>query len=86
LRLLDSEDHLRLVEDVLGRRQDLRALGFVMGVLDRRALPRALLDIDVVAVLVQLTNADRRDRDPVLVGLDLGGDAYLLLSHQLPCS
>jgi hypothetical protein len=39
--------------------------------------PAPGLDHDLVAVLGQLAHARRRERDPVLVSLDLGGDADL---------
>ncbi len=75
LRLLDLEDHLGLAEDRRRVGRDPRALGLVVGVGDRAALPGAGLDQDLVPVLGQLAHADRGDRDPVLVGLDLGRDA-----------
>ena len=47
----------------------------VLVVGDRRPLPRALLDEHLVVVLDELAHARRRERDAVLVRLDLRGDA-----------
>ena len=47
------------------------------GVGDRAALAGAGLDQDLVAVVDHFPHPGGRDRDPVLVRLDLRGDAYL---------
>ena len=57
LRLLDPQDHLRLVEDRVRVGQDLRALGCVGLIRDRAALAGAGLDQDLVAVLRELARA-----------------------------
>ena len=75
LRLLDLQDQLRLGEHRLRVRHDAGALGHVRVVVDRAALAGAGLDQHLVAVLRQLARAGRRQRDAVLVRLDLGGDA-----------
>jgi hypothetical protein len=77
LRLLDLDDHVGLAEHRLGVRHDPRPLRRVVAVLDRRADARAALDHDVMAVLVQLADPRGRQRDAVLIGLDLGGNADL---------
>ena len=51
-----------------------RALRLELGVGDRAALAGAGLDQHLVAVLGHLAHPGRGDRDPVLVGLDLGRD------------
>ena len=51
LRLLDLDDHVGLAEHRLGVGHDARPLRRVVGVLDRRADARALLDQDLVAVV-----------------------------------
>ncbi len=71
LRLLDLQDHVRLGEDRFGVRGDPRALGLVLGIGDHAAVARARLDDHLVAMLGQLAGADRCERDPVLVRLDL---------------
>jgi hypothetical protein len=53
--------------------QDDRALSLVVGVRDRRALARSGLHDDLVVVLDKLRGRRRRERDAVLVCLDLGG-------------
>ena len=77
LRLLDLDDQVGLAEHGIGVGEDLRALGDVVGVADGRALPRPGLHDDLVAAIGQLAHARRGQRDAVLVGLDLGGDANL---------
>ena len=74
LRLLDPQDHVRLLEDGGGVRRDPRPLGLVGLVRDRAAVPGVGLDQHLVAVLHELAGAHRRQRDAVLVLLDLGGD------------
>ena len=60
---------------------DLRADALVGGVGKRAALPRSALDQHVVPTLDELTRAGWGQRDPILVGLDLLGDAD---SHREP--
>ena len=77
-RLLDLEDQLAGGPDVVGRRQDRGARGDELLVRDRRAVagarprrrPRARCDTNSCT-------PDGRDRHPVLVVLDLAGDANL---------
>ena len=57
--------------------QDLRAGGDEVVVGDRRADAGVLLDEDLVPVADQLVHAGRGDGHPVLVVLDLAGDADL---------
>src|SRR3954453_11532298 len=73
LGLLDAEHQLGLGEDRCGVGRDPRALSGEVVVADRAALARAGLDDHLVALLGQLPDPDRRDRDPVLVRLDLRG-------------
>ena len=79
-RLLDLEDEFRPLEDLV----DGRALG-VDGPVGRVRIAGAgagaALDEDAVAAAGELARAGRRDRDPPLVRLDLGGDADV---HQPP--
>jgi len=75
LRLLHLQDHLRRVEHCRRVGRDPRALRLVFGVGDRAALARPGLDQDLVAVLGHLAHPGGGDRDAVLVGLDLPGDA-----------
>ena len=77
LQLLDVDDHLRLGEHRRRVGDDRRALQRVALVADRRALPRAGLDQHLMAVLDHFAHPGGGDRDAVLVGLDLGGDANL---------
>src|SRR6185295_14536326 len=77
LGLLHLQDQVGIAEHVLGGRNDARSLGLVVRVRDRAALPGPTLNQDLVTVLGELARPDRRQRDAVLVGLDLGGDADL---------
>lgn len=54
LRLLHLDNHLRLAEDRSRVGNDPSALGGVIGVGDRRALPGAGLDDDLVAGVREL--------------------------------
>ena len=72
LRLLDLYYELRSREDVLGVLDDLGADGSEVVVFDRRAGSRPCLDDDLMAAGRELAHPDRRDRDAVLLGLDLG--------------
>ncbi len=87
LRLLDAEDHVRLREDRVGGVDDPCPLGLVVGVGDRAALARSLLNQYLVPVLGELAGADRGQRDPVFLLLDLGRDSnlHLLSSFLLGC-
>jgi hypothetical protein len=78
LGLLDPEHHLGRVEDVVGGRKDARALGLEVGIGDRAALAGPALNEHLVAVLGELADADGRQRDAVLVGLHLAGDATFI--------
>ena len=62
---------------------DAGALRLEVGVGDRAALAGPGLDQHLVAVFGQLAHAGRRDRDPVLVGLDLAGNADLHATSSL---
>ena len=73
-RLLDLEDEVGALPDLVDR-DDARADALVVGVRERAADAGARLDRDLVAVVDQLERAGRRQRDAVLVGLDLLGDA-----------
>ena len=73
-RLLHLEQQLAALPDVVDR-DDLRADALVGRVGERAARARAGLDRHLVAAVDQLERAGRRQRDPVLVGLDLLGDA-----------
>jgi hypothetical protein len=77
LGLLDLDDHVGRGEHRVGVREDLRALGPVVRVLDRRAKPGARLHDHLVAGVDKLSHAGRRQRHPVLVRLDLRRDADL---------
>ncbi len=72
--LLHLEQELDVAPDVFDG-HDLDALGLVRRVREGAALPRALLHEHVVSALNQLASTGRRQRDAVLVGLDLFGDA-----------
>ena len=73
LQLLDVEDHLGLARRPSAASATMRrALRLELGVGDRAALAGAGLDQHLVAVLGHFADAGRGDRDPVLVGLDLG--------------
>src|SRR3954451_14904664 len=76
LRFLDPQDELGLAPDLV-ERDDPGALRLVVGIADRAALAGALLNQNLVAVLGELASSDGRQRDAVLVVLDLGGNAYL---------
>ena len=77
LGLLHLQDQVGLAEDVGGGRDDARSLGLVVGVGDRASLSSPSLDQNLVAVLGELARTHRRQRDPILVGLDLGWNADL---------
>src|SRR3954453_12156295 len=71
LGLLDAEDELGGVEDRLRVGDDLGSLRAVRGVLDGAALAGARLDVHVMSSLRQFPYAGGRQRDAVLVDLDL---------------
>ena len=74
LRLLDLADEVGPPPHVSARGHDRRAGRGVLVVGDRRLPPGIGLDQHVDAVLGQLAHTVRRDRDAVLVVLDLGGN------------
>ena len=73
-RLLHLEQELRARPDVVDR-DDRRAGPLVRLVPERAARAGAGLDEDVVPSLDELPRARRCERDPVLLRLDLAGDA-----------
>ena len=81
-RLLDLEQELGLAPDVIdrhdagARRASYAASGNAL------PSPAPVLDEHVVAALDELARAGRRQRDAVLVGLDLLGDADLHLEPR----
>ena len=62
---------------------DSRTLRLVIGVGDRAALPGTGLDQHFVAVLGEFADPRGGNRDPVLVGLDLGGYSDLHATSSL---
>ena len=74
--LLHLEHHLGLPPDVAAR-GDRAARGDVGGVREPRAVTRRLLDYDLVATVDELTGTRGRQRDAILLGLDLLDDADL---------
>src|SRR6185503_19075590 len=73
-RLLDLHDHVGAGPD-LGRRGDDLGAGTLVALLrDARSRSRAVLDQDLVSRRGELASALGRQRDPVLVVLDLFGD------------
>jgi len=75
LRLLHLHDHVRRREDFVGRGCDARAGGAIGLVGEADAVAGARLDHDLLAVMDQFPNRARHQADPVLVRLDLLGDA-----------
>jgi hypothetical protein len=84
LRLLDPQDQLGLLEHAGSVGGDARALRRVLRVRDRGSIPGARLHDHLVAVLNQLAGTRRRQRHPVLVGLDLRRNSDLHASCILP--
>ena len=76
-RLLHLQDELPGLPHLVGPGQDRCPGGGEVGVGDGRADARAGLDEDLVARADKLVHTRWRDRDPVLVVLDLFGDAHL---------
>src|SRR4029453_13777252 len=74
-RLLHLEDEVGLAPDLVGGLEHGGPGLLELLVGDGAAQPGALLDHDPVAGVGQLADADRRDRDPVLVVLELPRDA-----------
>ena len=72
-RLFHHEHELRRPRDVGGA--EMRARGDVGGVVDAAAASGAALDDHLVAVRNERCRAARRERDAILVGLDLLRDA-----------
>ena len=75
LRLLDLDDHVGLGEDLGSAGDDARPGGAIGLVVEADAEPGAALDQHLVAVMDQLMHARRHQPDPVLVRLDLPGNA-----------
>ena len=74
-RLLDLHDHVRSGEDGVGVRRDRRALSCVVHVVEPAApFPAPACDEHLVAAVGQLSDASRRHRHAVLVGLGLGSE------------
>src|SRR4051812_44180062 len=80
---LDELLHPPRLEYRRGVGDDRRPLRPVVLVADRAALAGAGLDQHFVAVLAQFAHPGGGDRDPVLVGLDLGGDSNLHATSSL---
>ncbi len=74
-RLLHLEQQLGLAPDLVDRRRSARRPRSYCVVREGAARPRRRLDEHLVAALDELARAGRRQRDAVLVGLDLLGDA-----------
>jgi hypothetical protein len=72
-RLLDLEDEVGLPD--VRDSPDSRSDGLVVGIPEGAAHARTLLDQDGVPVAGELEGAGGRERDAVLVRLDLLGDA-----------
>ncbi len=83
-RLLDLEQQLGRLPDLVDA-HDPRADRRVLVVREGAADAGAGLDEHVVALLDELERARGRQRDAVLVGLDLLGDADLHGAGTLPC-
>jgi hypothetical protein len=83
LRLLDSQDQLGLLEHAGRVGRDARALGGVLRVRDRRTLARPGLNDDLMTVLDQFPRTRRRQRHPVLVGLDLRRNSNFHVTNSL---
>jgi len=83
-RLLHLQQQLRLRPNVVDG-DDACARAFVIGVGERAALTRRGLDEHVMSVLRQLACTRGRQRDAVLVGLDLFGDADAHDARTLAC-
>ena len=73
-RLLHLQQQLRAAPDLVDRR-DPGAVRLVVGVGELAPRAGAGLDDDLVAALDELARPGRRQRDAVLLGLDLLGDA-----------
>ena len=73
-RLLDLQQQLRALPDLVDR-PDPGAVRHVVGVGELAAGSGTGLDDDLVAVLDELARPGRGQRDAILLGLDLLGDA-----------
>src|SRR5207302_10534900 len=82
-RLLHLEQQIRVPPNIVDA-CDARTGCLVRRVRERTALPRAVLDRDVVTALNELTRTGGRERDAVFVGLDLFRNADLH-GATLPC-
>ena len=74
LRLLHLDDHVGCGEHLGRRRDDPRTGAAVRVVVHADALPRVVLDDDLVAVLHRFAHAARHETDAVLEHLDFLGD------------
>lgn len=86
LRLLHLHDHVRLGEDALRVGQDARALCGVIVVRKARAVARARLDQDLVAMRDRFGGGFGRDADAKFLRLDFRGttDLHLILLGAFP--
>jgi hypothetical protein len=75
LGLFHAKDHFRVGEDRVGVRRDPRALLDVGLVRQCASGAGAGLDDHLMTAIDQLAHAHRRQRDPVLIGLDLCRDS-----------
>ena len=73
-RFLDLQQEIGLVPGVVDR-DDPRTRSFVLSVVKRTSVAGGRLDEHLVAALDQFARTGRRERDTVLVGLDLLRDA-----------
>ena len=87
-RLLDLDQQLGRTPHLLDRVDDARTGKAVRVVVEAGALPGAGLHQHVVAAADQLVGAGGRERDPVLVVLDLRGDAdvHKVTVITVPCT
>src|SRR5664279_1085581 len=74
-RLLDLEHQLGEIPHLVGGVENPGARGDEVLVRNQRPGARSGLDDDIVTGLGQLEGSCRRERDPILVVLDLAGDA-----------
>jgi hypothetical protein len=72
--LRDLHDQIRSAKHLSRIRDDRRALGDVVGIGDRGSIARPSLHEYAVPGVDELAHARRRQRNPVLIGLDLCRD------------
>src|SRR2546427_1259375 len=84
-RLLHLQKHLASAP-ALVERNDPRTCRLVRGIGEGAPFAGTGLDCDVMSALPELTRTRRRERDAVLVGLDLLGDTDLQSGVTLPCA